>query len=503
MLKSLSTLAFSICALLCSAQQKSSGRMEFRKDSLTITGRYDHYSHQPGNEFTVAVPDGVSSYQKNYAAPISANGKFSITIPFPVTGVLYLDWNRITEANVGVPGETIRLYADLDEYKGEDSALDTNEGRREWYSRKTSTRFEGANANLHTQVMLFNRVLRGQVDQGYYDLREKTGSDLVYRDSVVAKMKKELRLLNDYSLKHTLEPRTRQFLEADLYYEAAAALSQYSYKLRELKKDAFSPGYLETLDSIRTIAYPKACLCDGYMTMLRDMRSYASTLASKAKTRNVDSVFALFTKNPLEMELSSAWDANRALESFNPLETADIAAFESKVKNPYLRSAILEKNNALIKLSQDDALLKDTRLITSIPEFTTAEEMLAHITGQFKGKVIYMDIWGTWCSPCREQFKYVPAFKQRLKGKDVVFVYLANHSQETAWKSAIKQHKLIGDNVVHYNLPPAQQSILEKKYLYRGYPTYIIIDKDGKYVTNQAPRPSEPDAAVKVISDLL
>ncbi len=119
--------------------------------------------------------------------------------------------------------------------------------------------------------------------------------------------------------KHTLEPRTRQFLEADLCYEAAAALSQYSYKLRELKKDAFSPGYLETRDSIRTIAYPNACLCDGYMTMLRDMRSYASTLASKAKTRNVDSVFALLPK-PVGNGIILPHGCKQGTGIFNPLK---------------------------------------------------------------------------------------------------------------------------------------------------------------------------------------
>ena len=38
-----------------------------------------------------------------------------------------------------------------------------------------------------------------------------------------------------------------------------------------------------------------------------------------------------------------------------------------------------------------------------------------------KGKVIYIDVWGSWCGPCREEMKHASAIKESLKGKDVVF----------------------------------------------------------------------------------
>ncbi|WP_162946484.1 TlpA family protein disulfide reductase [Chitinophaga barathri] len=501
MLKSISTLAVCLGSLLCSAQQKAPAPLELKNDSLTIIGQYDHYNHQPKDEFVLTVFDWTSSYQKKYATPIDPSGKFSLTVPFPTAGELYLDWGRISEMTIGLPGETIRLYADLDDYKR--PADFTDKSREEWFSRKTKTRFDGANAGFHTSVRLFKRELTRRTSREQSEWRNTITSDLVYRDSVMLKLKNDLRFLDEYAQNHPMEPRAKQYLAADLRCEATSGLSQYSYNLREQKKDAFSPDYMETLDSIRTLVQSAGYYSGDYMTMLRDLKSYAYTVASGVKSRNTDSVFQLLVTNPAEKEITYTWDVNRTLETSMPLEPSAIETFEGKVKNPFLRAAIMAKNNALLKLAQDDSMLKDTRLVTSMPEFTTAEEMLAHIAGQYKGKVIYMDIWGTWCAPCRDQMNYVPALKQRLKGKDVVFVYLANNSVEKAWKGAIKQHKLVGDNVVHYNLPREQQGILEKKYLYGGWPTYIIIDKEGKYVTNQAPRPSQPDEAVKAITDLL
>ncbi|WP_346318823.1 TlpA disulfide reductase family protein [Chitinophaga sp. YIM B06452] len=478
-----------IALILCSCAFKATAQPQLKIDSVTVAGQYSHYTHQPGNVFSVIVYDWTSSYQKKYSAPIDASGKFSIRFPFPVAGDILLDWDRIGEVNGALPGETIRFYADLDEYKN---------GKK-----PVNTRFEGINANMHAGIMRYRQDVSKFPGEEFYKLRDHVTSSMAFRDSVTGILQRSLRTLDEYAGKRRLDKHSRQFLEADLRYAAVAALSQFSRTLSDSPRDLSGNGYFQTLDSIKALAQSGGFFTGDYMTVLRDIKFHAYMTASKNKTKNIDSVLNPLLDNPVEKELSKTWDLSLKLAASNPLEDSALQAFETKVKNPFLRSEIHARNNELVMLAQDDRLLENTRLITSIPQSASAEEMLAHIASRFKGKVIYMDIWGTWCMPCREQMKYTPVLKQRLKGKDVVFVYLANRSPETAWKNAIKQHAITGDNVVHFNLPAAQQSMIEKKYLYGGFPTYIIIDKEGKFVTNQAPRPSEPDAVVKAISDLL
>lgn len=483
MLKSLSTLALILYSFSSFAQP------QLKIDSVTINGQYDHYHHQQGDQFKVTVYDWASSHQKEYSTAIDPSGKFNIKIPFPVAGDIFLDWGRLYEGNVAFPGETIRLYADLDEYKGAKKM-------------PAHTRFEGTNATVHTDYMRYYHDILSTAGDGFYDLRERTSSGPALRDSVIILLQQHLHTLDGYARKHNLDKRSTQIIQSNLRFSAASAMTQFSYKVLG-EGNLLDAAYFQTLDSINTLAQSGGFFSGEYMTVLRDKKNYAYTLASKAKTKNADSVFNLLVKNDFEKELAYTWKISTGFAASRSLESTDMQAFEAHVKNPFLRSEIHAKNDALIQLAQDDGLLANTRLITAIPELATAEELMAHIANQFKGKVIYMDIWGTWCAPCREQMKYSPALKQRLKNKDVVFVYLANRSPETAWKTAIKQYKITGGNVVHFNLPKAQQSMIEKKYLFRGFPTYILIDKAGKFITNQAPRPSEPDAVEKAIEGLL
>ena len=72
---------------------------------------------------------------------------------------------------------------------------------------------------------------------------------------------------------------------------------------------------------------------------------------------------------------------------------------------------------------------------------------------------------------------------------DIVFLYLANHSDDESWKNVIKEYNVTGENVVHYNLPEEQQSAVESFLKVNQYPTYRLIDRLGNLLdVNADPR---------------
>jgi thiol-disulfide isomerase/thioredoxin len=103
----------------------------------------------------------------------------------------------------------------------------------------------------------------------------------------------------------------------------------------------------------------------------------------------------------------------------------------------------------------------------------------------FKGKVVYIDFWGVGCGPCIYDIKnHVPKLHEHYKNKDVVFLNICVDSKDKEWKEALEKHKLDGVNMIAEgwtNHPVC------KAYNVSGIPHYILIDKNGKMVNNNAP----------------
>ena len=144
------------------------------------------------------------------------------------------------------------------------------------------------------------------------------------------------------------------------------------------------------------------------------------------------------------------------------------------------RNAVHAFNDKYEQLSQSK--LSNEENIKSnddLKDMTDGEKILRKIIEPYKGKIILVDIWGTWCGPCKQRLQHSQEEYERLKDFDIVYLYLANHSSDQSWKNVIKEYKVEGDNVVHYNLPAEQQNAVESFIGVNGYPTYKLIDRNG------------------------
>ena len=103
------------------------------------------------------------------------------------------------------------------------------------------------------------------------------------------------------------------------------------------------------------------------------------------------------------------------------------------------------------------------------------DALLVDMIKDFKGKVILIDFWNTWCMPCRHAIKQMEPMKEEFEGKDVVFMYIADESSpQQDYDGMIPSMK--GE---HYRLTESQQSSLMRKWGFTGIPSYVIIGKDG------------------------
>ena len=107
------------------------------------------------------------------------------------------------------------------------------------------------------------------------------------------------------------------------------------------------------------------------------------------------------------------------------------------------------------------------------------ESLFRKFAEPYKGKIILVDFWGTWCVPCMQALAKSQEEYQRLSPYDIVYMYFANNSPEAKWKDAIEQNQIKGDNVVHFNLEPTEQKAIEQYFQVNSFPSYYLIDQEG------------------------
>ena len=109
----------------------------------------------------------------------------------------------------------------------------------------------------------------------------------------------------------------------------------------------------------------------------------------------------------------------------------------------------------------------------------------------FKGKIVYVDVWVTWCRPCLAEIPALKALHDKFKGnKNIEFVSISVDDDKEAWKKAVKDKQLKGVQLI---ADKAFESQFIQDYGINQIPTFLLIDKDGNILDANAPRPSDPE----------
>ena len=163
-----------------------------------------------------------------------------------------------------------------------------------------------------------------------------------------------------------------------------------------------------------------------------------------------------------------------------PLPPLALQYIQENITFEPLKESILLENDRLVAIMNGEQHhAASLRSHNDVAGLSDGEEILRKLLEPLKGKVVIIDVWGTWCAPCREALSESQKEYARLNKYDVAYLYLANQSPIEMWENTIKLFNVTGENVYHYNLPDIQQRAVGEYLKVDGYPFYRVVDRSG------------------------
>ena len=120
-----------------------------------------------------------------------------------------------------------------------------------------------------------------------------------------------------------------------------------------------------------------------------------------------------------------------------------------------------------------------------------------HSLSEFRGNYVYVDLWATWCAPCKAEIPHLQKTEQKYKGYNISFVSISIDENKAKWLQYLKENKLTG-----LQLWAGNWEMLPKEMNVGSIPRFLLIDPQGNWVSSNADRPSNPELD-KLLESLL
>ena len=535
---------------------------EFKKmDTAYISGYIRN--NNSTNPFSVEVTNWLNGETENFYGDIDEYGFFTVKVPLYNTTQVFMDWRRSNFLDVLTPGERYFVFKDLSTgetmFRGDNERFHNELVKYSDYSSKNNISPKTNDAwrakDKHERSLKDTAYLYLKLAQ--LDSLRKIDLDFINQSNLSSRSKYYINKNTDYNIARELMQKKFQ-----LNYQTKEKFSDVYMNI--VKKNFFDNNIKplsivrdnqrflkDYLDYYTNQKFPQSSdvLLQmnkiGQIKLTDSLKIYAlemSKITNSGKNINVDSLDKIFPNlnrtyndilnenrellesyfylqgfilNPLsnykqiaKAPIVEVFYTRNILQRFksnpNPIHPVFLEQLLGNFTNSYLRNVVISENQKLKEIAVGEFKYKNNLKNTDhLKEAKDADKIIAEILSAHKGKVVYMDFWGTWCAPCVAEMEYAPAAKKAMENKDVVFIYMANATPKSAWENFIKAKDLEGKNVYHYNLPTEQQSMVERRLEVPHFPTYMLFNKQGELVNKQAPRPSNLNTLIKEVDKLL
>ncbi len=166
------------------------------------------------------------------------------------------------------------------------------------------------------------------------------------------------------------------------------------------------------------------------------------------------------------------------------------------LKQKYGQYIVTDDQKARLKVAEERIAAAQNESGTGQPgiNFTHKDRNGKNVSlSDFKGKVVYVDVWATWCGPCRKEIPSLKEVEKKFHGNNnIVFIGVSidEAKDQQKWKEFLVKEQLPGVQLFGGN---GWESDIAKLYQIKGIPRFLLFDKQGNVVSLNAPRPSSPE----------
>lgn len=429
------TLVFS-----CSDQSK--------KEYVTVAGKVE-------NVETDSVFVYKDNFKKGFA--LNENGEFSDTLKLTEPSYFYFLSNRERTEIFLSPGDSLYISTSMQNFDSDLTFLGTIEAENNFIAKKQLNEIE---------LILSNPAGFFGVDKDQFkENAEKIKSDLLSELDQV-KGSKEFKQMESRHIEYNYYLMLAQYDIANAFYGQTGQPKTGTFKeelsgidLENGKDFQNIPSYRDLVISLIT---QKVEATDEVSEIENILSSIESSVIKDRMMRNI-----LFYK----------------IMSSDP---------NSEQFNAFIQSNSTDEN------LKDDAQEAFDKIKNLLPGNHSPEFNYPDINGNMvslddlKGKLVYIDVWATWCAPCLAEVPHLKRLTEDYQDKDITIVSMSidPKSDHEKWKKMVKEKDLQGVQIFSDN-DWNSQFVLD--YGIRGIPRFILLDKEGKIINADAPRPSNPN----------
>ncbi len=354
--------------------------------------------------------------------------------------------------------------------------------REEWNLLEPDSLLEKLASRTNKQVEIYTNLLNsGDIDKEFYD-RAKLNVEYFNAYRLASTIESTWLYPQKFGIKDSLINNRL----IDVYNQL---FKRYPIKERKLEylfaSDRFIEVYLVYLESFKNGSFSVLKKgTDWRSSRIDDIKPFISPEVYKNyKMRNTMSRVG-------SLELESSKSAKEFLDS-NP-------DMKQTVYGDLLENVLIPRSEEFDSLSQRE-LSKDVVFLDEEEPI----QLYSQLISKLKNKPAIINFWGTWCGPCKYQFKFKDSLKSFLDENGIEMIYAAYeyNPEREKWKRIIAAYELSGSHLMIGD--DFKNDIKKYGGEITGYPTFMLINDEGEIVESKACFPSDGEMLINQIKDKL